>query len=148
MADNREPKHVDMERPISPRRAAFAREYMVDHNGTQAAIRAGYSQRTAKQIGHQLLTFPDVQAEITRLEREAAERADITVEWWVRLVRRNAESANEAVSNAALALAGKYLGTMDDRLRIDPDSDLTPQQRDRELRQLMLKASKLKVEAP
>lgn len=34
---------------MTPKQAAFVSEYMIDHNGTQAAIRAGYSKRTARQ---------------------------------------------------------------------------------------------------
>ena len=48
----------------------FAKEYLADHNATQAAIRAGYSERTAKQQGSRLLTFADVQSEIAELETE------------------------------------------------------------------------------
>jgi phage terminase small subunit len=42
------------------KRERFIAEYLVDYNATQAAIRAGYSKKTAKSIGQQLLTFPDV----------------------------------------------------------------------------------------
>ncbi len=41
-------------------REKFVREYLRDNNGTQAAIRAGYSPRTAKQMGSQLLTRVDI----------------------------------------------------------------------------------------
>lgn len=47
---------------------------MVDHNATQAAIRAGYSEHTAYSIGHELLKQPEVINEITRLTREFNER--------------------------------------------------------------------------
>ena len=39
-----------------PKRQAFVREYIIDHNGTQAAIRAGYSEKTAKQQASRLLS--------------------------------------------------------------------------------------------
>ena len=43
------------------------REYLVDLNATQAAIRAKYSQKTAYSIGFDLLKKPEVQKEIARL---------------------------------------------------------------------------------
>jgi phage terminase small subunit len=46
----------------------FCEEYIVDHNATQAAIRAGYSEKTAKQIGSENLTKPDLAAKIKELE--------------------------------------------------------------------------------
>lgn len=52
------------EKPLNPKQAAFVREYLVDRNATQAATRAGYSEKTAKQIGSKLLTVVDVAAAI------------------------------------------------------------------------------------
>ncbi len=45
---------------LTPRQAAFAAEYLVDLNATQAAIRAGYSVKTAKVIGAENLTKPAI----------------------------------------------------------------------------------------
>lgn len=44
----------------------FLQEYFKDWNATQAAIRAGYSEATARQIGHENLTKPYIRAEINR----------------------------------------------------------------------------------
>jgi phage terminase small subunit len=41
---------------LTPKQEAFVVEYLRDLNATQAAIRAGYSRRTAKQQGARLLT--------------------------------------------------------------------------------------------
>ncbi|RID91195.1 terminase small subunit [Gemmobacter lutimaris] len=51
-------------RPLNDKQRAFAKEYLIDLNATQAAIRAGYSERTAGQIGYELLKKPEIQAEI------------------------------------------------------------------------------------
>ena len=48
----------------NPKQSAFCREYVLDYNGTQAAIRAGYSKRTAKEQSYELLTKPHIQKEI------------------------------------------------------------------------------------
>lgn len=48
----------------STRRKLFVFEYLKDRNGAQAAIRAGYSSKTARAIASELLTFPDVRAAV------------------------------------------------------------------------------------
>lgn len=63
---------------MTPKIERFAREYLIDLNGTQAAIRAGYSARTAGAQAHMLLKKLEVQALITKLRQESAERLDLT----------------------------------------------------------------------
>lgn len=70
---------------------AFCREYAIDHNGTQAAVRAGYSKESASGTASRLLAEPHVQTEIQRLEDDAAERAAITVDDIVDAYRQIAE---------------------------------------------------------
>jgi len=64
---------------LSDKQQAFAREYLVDRNATQAAIRAGYSPATAKQQGARLLTNVDVRAAVNRGETAIAEKTELTV---------------------------------------------------------------------
>ncbi|MBK6335547.1 MAG: terminase small subunit [Betaproteobacteria bacterium] len=45
---------------MTPRQHRFVSEYLVDRNGAAAAVRAGYSVRSAKQIAYQPLAKPDV----------------------------------------------------------------------------------------
>lgn len=52
--------------PLSAKQERFVEEYLVDLNATQAAIRAGYSKKTAKAIGSENLTKPDIAEEVTR----------------------------------------------------------------------------------
>ena len=49
---------------ISPKRRLFIAEYLIDHNGTQAAIRAGYSVNGAEVRGCELLRDSNIQAEV------------------------------------------------------------------------------------
>lgn len=58
----------------------FAEEYIVDLNATQAAIRAGYSEKTAKSIGQENLTKPDLQEYIQKLMDERSKRTEITAD--------------------------------------------------------------------
>ena len=55
----------------------FCNEFIVDLNATQAAIRAGYSQRSARYQGCLLLTKHNIQNEIQKLKAERAERVQI-----------------------------------------------------------------------
>ena len=52
---------------MNKRQLAFAREYVVDGNGSAAAIRAGYSVGRARHTASELLNRPDVAAELARL---------------------------------------------------------------------------------
>lgn len=58
----------------------FAREYVIDNNATQAAIRAGYSEKTAGSQGFDLLKKPEIAARIGELTKRTLQQADITAE--------------------------------------------------------------------
>ena len=58
----------------------FCREYLVDMNATQAAIRAGYSKKTAGSQAHDLLKKPEIESELSRLMQERSERTGITAD--------------------------------------------------------------------
>lgn len=57
---------------LNQRQAAFIREYVTCFNATQAAINAGYSSKTARQMGSENLSKPYIREEITRLLNERA----------------------------------------------------------------------------
>jgi phage terminase small subunit len=65
---------------LNPKQTAFVREYLVDHNGTQAAIRAGYSKRTAGSQAYDLLKKPEIRASVEDAEKTTAEKAGLTLE--------------------------------------------------------------------
>lgn len=65
---------------LNAKQRAFCREYLVDRNATQAAIRAGYSERTARTIAAKLLAKDNIRAEIARLEAAQNKRLDITAD--------------------------------------------------------------------
>ncbi len=56
---------------LTAKQEAFAIEYSICHNGTKAAIKAGYSARSARQIAEENLTKPDIQEKIAEQEKEA-----------------------------------------------------------------------------
>jgi phage terminase small subunit len=57
-----------MKKELNPKQSAFCREYVKDYNGTQAAIRAGYSKKTAQEQSSQHLSKLIIQQEIARRE--------------------------------------------------------------------------------
>ena len=63
---------------LTPKQARFVEEYLVDLNATQAAIRAGYSESTARAIGHENLTKPDIQEAIAEARGKQQQRTEIT----------------------------------------------------------------------
>ncbi|MDL2318081.1 terminase small subunit [Eubacteriales bacterium OttesenSCG-928-A19] len=65
---------------LNDRQQLFVEEYLVDRNATQAAIRAGYSKKAAKQIGSRLLTNEDVATEIQARRAVVSEKLEITQE--------------------------------------------------------------------
>ena len=69
-----------MEKQLTRKMERFAQEYVTDLNGTQAAIRAGYSPKTAKSKASDLLKDPRVQAAVEARLQELAERAKMTQE--------------------------------------------------------------------
>ena len=56
----------------------FAREYILDCNGKQAAIRAGYTPDCAERTAYRLLNIPDIASYIKELQHKATERAEVT----------------------------------------------------------------------
>lgn len=77
---------------LNAKQSAFVSEYLVDLNATQAAIRAGYSEKTAYSIGHENLSKPDIAAAIAAAQQERAKANGITVERVLREVSRLAFS--------------------------------------------------------
>lgn len=65
---------------ITPKQQMFAKEYLVDLNATQSAIRAGYSAKTAEAQGSRLLTNVKVQASIQELMDKRAAKYEITAD--------------------------------------------------------------------
>ena len=65
---------------LEDRRWRFCQELLIDDNAAQAAIRAGYSERTAKQQACRLLTNADVRRAVADLRAARAQRLEITAD--------------------------------------------------------------------
>jgi len=68
---------------LTPKQERFCREYLVDVNGTQAAIRAGYSKKTAGAIGVENLTKPLICRYLGNAMKKREEKLEISTEFVV-----------------------------------------------------------------
>lgn len=65
---------------LTDKQHRFVEEYLIDLNATQAAIRAGYSSATARAIGAENLTKPDIAAAIELAQAKRSKRTEITAD--------------------------------------------------------------------
>lgn len=80
---------------LNERQRLFVDEYIVDMNATQAAIRAGYSKRTARSQGQRLLTNVDIQNAIQKRMDEKTEK--LIMKQDEILVRLSEQARREAI---------------------------------------------------
>ncbi len=66
---------------LNPKQEQFCQEYLIDLNGTQAATRAGYSEKTANEQGSRLLANVNIQIRIAELMKERLARVVITQDY-------------------------------------------------------------------
>lgn len=66
---------------LTDRQERFCREYLIDLNATQAAIRAGYSEKTAGTISNENMQKPAIKARIIELKQERSRELKIDAEW-------------------------------------------------------------------
>lgn len=69
---------------LTDKQEMFCREYLIDLNATQAAIRAGYSEKTARALGCENLTKPNIQSRIAELKSERNNRVEIDASYVLR----------------------------------------------------------------
>ena len=66
---------------LTPKQQRFVEEYLIDLNATQAAIRSGYSEKTAYSVGHENLKKPDIAKAIQEAQNKRTERTEITQDY-------------------------------------------------------------------
>ncbi len=137
-------------KPLTAKQARFTEEYLVDLNATAAAVRAGYSPKSAHVEGSRLLTNVKVGAAIASAKRERSEATKIDAEYVLRKLHQIVERClqevtpalhaktrlpmkdkdgnaiftfNAAAANQALALLGKHveIRAFEERVRYDMD---------------------------
>ncbi len=83
------------DKALTPKQEAFVREYLIDLNGTQAAIRAGYSAKTANEQAARLLANVSVADAVQAGMDARAERTGITADYVLSGIKEVAERCME-----------------------------------------------------
>ena len=98
---------------LTAKQSLFVKEYLIDLNATQAAIRAGYAERSAQQIGAENMLKPVVSSAIQEAMDKRDERVEMTQDDVLKkleALRVKAEEANQlSVAARCLELIGKHL---------------------------------------
>ena len=102
---------------MTAKQTRFVEEYLVDLCAAGAARRAGYSERTARTIGAENLTKPDIAAAIGAGHRAAAKRAEL-----------RADRVLEELRRIAFADIRDVMSVTGGRLAVADTADLTPEQ--------------------
>lgn len=77
---------------LTAKQAQFVREYLIDLNATQAAIRAGYSKKTAAAVGAENLRKPQIKSAIAEATQKRANETGIDAAWVLRRLAAEAEA--------------------------------------------------------
>lgn len=139
---------------LTPKQERFVQEYLTDLNATQAAIRAGYSARSASVIGHENLRKPNVAAAVEARKKVRADALGITADYILLRLKLNVERAMQveavtdregtptgeyiyqgSVANRALELLGKLRGDFVEKVEYVPLVD-TSKMSDEELEEI------------
>ena len=117
-------------RGLTPKQQRFVAEFLVDLNATQAAIRAGYSAKTANKTGPRLLVNVGIAAAISAGQQARQQRTEITQDWVLERLKLEAEregkGASHAARIAALKLLGDHTGLFDPRPSLEALLDSLP----------------------
>ena len=108
---------------LTDRQARFCEEYLIDLNATQAAIRAGYSEKTANEQGARLLANVSVQEKIAELKADRAKRTEMTqdsvIQELAAVARAEVKGVRAVDKLKALELLGKHLGMFVERYEVN-----------------------------
>ncbi len=102
--------------PLTPKQERFVAEYLIDLNATQAAIRSGFSEKTARSQGQRMLTNADIVAAVAGAQGDRTERTNITQDYVLESIFSAMERCKQADSFDATGvfkgakLLGKHLG--------------------------------------
>lgn len=108
---------------LTPKQQRFVEEYLIDLNATQSAIRAGYSEKTAQEIGSENLSKPMVAKAIAEAQEKLSNKAQVTVEMVVQGLLNEAKDLSDGSTQSARVAAwahlGKHLGMFKDKVEHD-----------------------------
>lgn len=85
-----------MSKKLTPKQQRFVDEYLIDLNATQAAIRAGYSAKTAQQTGSENLLKPVIADAVAKAQAERSERTEISQDYVIKTIVETIERCSQA----------------------------------------------------
>jgi phage terminase small subunit len=107
---------------MTPKQKAFCENYLVDLNATQAAIRAGYSEKTANRIATENLSKPVIAEAIKEAMAERSEKMGLTqvmiIEGLLKEARNEGKGSSHSARVQAWTALGKHLGMFHEKLEI------------------------------
>ncbi len=113
---------------LTSKQACFTQEYLIDLNATQAAIRAGYSPKTAEVQGSRLLGNAKVREAVETGMKARSERTEITQDEVIQGLKKEATLEGEGSTHGARVSAwahlGRHLGMFNDKLHLGADNSL------------------------
>lgn len=103
---------------LEHKQKAFVAEYAKDHNGTRAAIRAGYSRHTAGAQAARLLQKANVKEILAKQEAKAEEKAIVTLTMWLKRLKQLGIEGDPKFSTTgqALQMLGKHFKWLVERM--------------------------------
>lgn len=108
---------------LTDKQARFCEEYLIDLNATRAAIRAGYSEKTAREQAAQNLSKLNIQEKIAELKAERAKRTEMTqdsvIQELAAVARAEIKGVRAVDKLKALELLGKHLGMFVERYEVN-----------------------------
>ncbi|WP_308636120.1 terminase small subunit [Paenibacillus silvisoli] len=109
---------------LTAKQQLFITEYLVDFNATQAAIRAGYSEKTAGSIGSENLQKPEIEEAIFEALEARSKRVGWSADDIMRDLREMAENRLLEPKDRlkAYELGGKHLGMYKDKVEMTGDN--------------------------
>jgi len=88
---------INKDTGLTDKQEKFCQEYLIDLNGTQAAIRAGYSKKTANEIAAENLAKLSIQNYLNELRKPLIEKTGITQEWVLNRFKEISDRCVQAV---------------------------------------------------
>lgn len=81
---------------LTDKQQRFVDEYLIDLNATQAAIRAGYSEKTAAVIGNENLIKPYIADAIAKAQEKRSERTKVDADYVIKTIVETIERCSQA----------------------------------------------------
>lgn len=130
---------------LNARQEVFCKEYLIDLNATQAAIRAGYSERTASAQASRLLANVNILARVKELKDKRADELELDAYWVLKRLKDISDRSMQAEpvmefdhtegmlvetgeyqfdstgANKATELIGKHIGMFDPKLLLQKE---------------------------